>query len=76
MPATVKPLRTLVAILLCSLAGCQSVPSGVVPTRDATLGLTRHPQFAAAAQHAPAFVEEAFRVITRYESELALLNSK
>lgn len=71
MSGTVKLLKTLAVLLaVSSLAGCAGVPPAEA-RQDATLSLIRHPQFLAAAQAAPAWVEEALTTITAYEAILA-----
>lgn len=71
MNGTARLSQTLAALALAlSLAGCASIaPSDT--GRDATLALIRHPEFSAAAQAAPGWVEEALAVITDYEAQLA-----
>lgn len=73
MNATAKLLPTLAALALAiSLAGCVTpTPPPGPQGRDATLGLIRHPEFGAAATAAPQWVDEALRIITTYEAELA-----
>ena len=71
MNATARLLPTLAALALAlSLAGCASIAPSETG-RDATLALIRHPEFPAAAQAAPGWVQEALAVITDYEAQLA-----
>lgn len=73
MNATGKPWKMLCAILAASLAtGCATTSGETITRRDATAALIRHPQFNAAANAAPQFVNEVLQVVTRYEAELAL----
>lgn len=53
------------------LAGCQTAPR-----QDNTAILIARPDFATAAQAAPAFVSECLLVITRLESELQVTSAK
>lgn len=53
--------------LLLSLAGCASP----IPHRDATAALIARPDFAKAADAAPAWVGAALQQITAYEAELS-----
>lgn len=54
------------------VGGCCNIKSPL-PVRpgDATLLLSQHPQFSQAARAAPDFVNDAFRVITKLENDLA-----
>lgn len=63
-------------LLLCALllGGClNSARRAPLPVsaEDNTARLIQHPQFQAAAQVSPDFVEETFRTITRLEKEKA-----
>ncbi len=56
-------------LLFLALNGCATAPA--VPHRDASLALIEHPQFKAAAQAAPQWVERALTTITALEADLA-----
>lgn len=70
-----KPQKTFAMLLLSGLLvqGCCSANRAPSPTQaqDNTALLLNHPQFHRAASVAPDFVNDAFKVITRLEKELA-----
>lgn len=61
----------MMLLLTLLLIGCRTVAPLPVAAKDNTARLLAHPEFRAAAQAAPNFTKDAFRTITRLETELA-----